>query len=74
MYDDRAVTMVEYWRWPSSFVYVSVAPKIEYPPLSERKEEGQSVQFQCKVEGTPYPVTTIKWRRENDPIDVSINS
>lgn len=48
-----------------------VAPKLSRPPLSERVTEGESVQFDCRVIGTPYPVTTISWTKSEQPLQVS---
>jgi len=49
----------------------AVAPKLSRPPLSERVTEGQSVEFDCRVIGTPYPVTRVSWTKAEQPLHVS---
>jgi len=49
----------------------AVAPKLSRPPLSDRVTEGESVQFDCRVIGTPYPVTSVSWTKAEQPIHVS---
>ncbi|KAK2149181.1 hypothetical protein LSH36_463g04044, partial [Paralvinella palmiformis] len=49
----------------------SVPPSWKEPPLSERIMEGKSVSFSCLYYGTPYPVTTILWKKGGFPIDLS---
>jgi len=49
-----------------------VSPKLSRPPLSERVTEGESVEFDCRVIGTPYPVTTVSWTKDQLPLRVSI--
>ena len=29
--------------------------------------------FDCKVTGTPFPVTVISWKKDDDPVDVCIS-
>jgi len=49
-----------------------VAPKLSRPPLSERVTEGESVEFDCRVIGTPFPVTTVSWTKSEQPLRVSL--
>jgi len=49
----------------------AVAPKLSRPPLSERVTEGESAEFDCRVIGTPYPVTTILWTKAEQRLHVS---
>ena len=51
-----------------------VAPKLSRPPLSERVTEGESVEFDCRVIGTPFPVTTVSWTKSEQPLHVSLLS
>jgi len=56
-------------RQQSVWVVVSVSPKISRPPISSRVGEGDMAVFDCKVTGTPYPVTTISWKYEDQELD-----
>jgi len=49
-----------------------VAPRLSRPPLSERVTEGESVEFDCRVIGTRFPVTTISWTKNERPLHVSL--
>jgi len=51
-----------------------VSPKLSRPPLSERVTEGESVEFDCRVIGTPFPVTSISWTKSEQPLRVSLLS
>ena len=68
MYTNYSFSIMNYICIPFT---VSVPPTISTPPLSERVTEGDTGQFVCKVQGTPYPVTRVSWLKEDKPVDVS---
>lgn len=51
------------------WIMISVPPIIRKVPQPRTVEEDMHVSFDCKVVGTPYPVTTIFWTRNDIPID-----
>jgi len=51
-----------------------VSPKLSRPPLSERVTEGESVQFDCRVIGTQFPVTSVSWTKDEQPLRVSTHT
>lgn len=52
----------------------SVPPVLIRPPMSIRVTEGDSASFECKVTGTPFPVTKVSWTFDGNPIEVSLIS
>ncbi|XP_060604886.1 inactive tyrosine-protein kinase 7-like isoform X2 [Ruditapes philippinarum] len=52
------------------WIIVSVPPTIRRGPQSTEISEGQDVEFTCQISGTPYPVTTILWQKDNQYIKV----
>jgi PTK7 protein tyrosine kinase 7 len=55
-------------------IVVSVPPKISLPPLSSRVTEGDEAVFECRVSGTPFPVTVITWTYEDRPLKDTVDS
>ncbi|XP_067682833.1 inactive tyrosine-protein kinase 7-like [Haliotis asinina] len=54
----------------SVWIMISVPPYISRSPQPKEVEEDEGVDFNCQVVGTPYPVTTITWLKDNSPIHV----
>ena len=53
-------------------IYFVVPPTIRRGPQSTEVTEGEDVQFTCQISGTPYPVTTIIWQKDNHYIKLVI--
>jgi hypothetical protein len=49
----------------------SVKPTITQGPSAIQVLEGKASAMNCKVLGTPYPVSRITWLNNNAPIEVS---
>ncbi|XP_035226737.1 inactive tyrosine-protein kinase 7-like isoform X2 [Stegodyphus dumicola] len=52
----------------SLYFYVAAAPTITLPPVSLLAEEGESATFTCEFNGSPYPVTYVKWLKDDQPL------
>jgi len=50
----------------------TVAPKMSRPPLSLRVTEGGTAVLECKFIASPYPITVVTWRREDQSLNVRI--
>lgn len=51
---------------------VTVPPVIRRGPQSREVSEGHDVEFTCHVFGTPHPVTTILWKKDDQFIKLVI--
>lgn len=67
--EEKALSYTTLYEFP-----LPVPPKIGRPPLSMRVAEGESASFDCRVQGTPHPVTIIAWNFDEKPLDVSYKS
>ncbi|XP_064621209.1 inactive tyrosine-protein kinase 7-like isoform X2 [Lineus longissimus] len=51
------------------WIVVSVKPTITQGPSAVTVLEGKTAQMNCKVLGTPYPVSRIIWLNNNSPLE-----
>ncbi|ESO84448.1 hypothetical protein LOTGIDRAFT_71201, partial [Lottia gigantea] len=56
-------------RKKSVWVIVSLPATIRRHPKYQEVEEGQMAQFRCEVEGSPFPVTNIFWKKDMEFIN-----
>ncbi|GFS70215.1 inactive tyrosine-protein kinase 7 [Nephila pilipes] len=51
----------------SLYFYVAAAPTITLPPAGLVTEEGDLATFICEFNGSPYPVTHVRWLKDMKP-------
>ncbi|XP_076365318.1 inactive tyrosine-protein kinase 7-like isoform X1 [Tachypleus tridentatus] len=52
-------------------LYVTIPPVIVAGPVDVEVEEGKSATMSCKYEGNLFPITTVKWLKNDHPINPS---
>ncbi|XP_050404298.1 inactive tyrosine-protein kinase 7 isoform X1 [Patella vulgata] len=58
-------------RKKSVWVIVSLPATIRRSPRYKEVQEGQSAEFSCLVEGSPYPVMSVYWKKDMNYISMN---